>query len=258
MDNLDAACRLAWRSGVTTVLLTGKGEPTLFPEQVTEVLRHIRKFQFPIIELQTNGIWLADRKVKDSVIEDWFGYGLRIISISNVGIDPDLNRRIYTPNRQKPLDLAALVHDLHERRFSVRMATVMIKGGIDTVDRLQEMISWSQKHKIEQLTVRPVAAPLRRNVVNHSNGSGLPILDWINESAISKETLGRLNEWADKNGTLLLKLPYGMNVYDVDGQNVCITNCLTHTSDPEKMRQIIYFPDGHLRYSWEYAGAIIL
>ena len=39
--NFDKACRIAELNGITTVLLTGKGEPTLFPDQLTEYFRHL-------------------------------------------------------------------------------------------------------------------------------------------------------------------------------------------------------------------------
>ena len=41
--NLDKAARFAQLSDVTTVLITGKGEPTLFPEQISKYLDAIKK-----------------------------------------------------------------------------------------------------------------------------------------------------------------------------------------------------------------------
>jgi hypothetical protein len=53
-----------------------------------------------------------------------------------------------------------------------------------------------------------------------------------------------------------MRLPHGADVYDFRGQNVCLNNCLTPPNS-EEIRQIIFFPDGHLRYDWVYEGAII-
>src|SRR5262249_24053173 len=50
--NFCIACRLAERCGVTTAMITGKGEPTLFPAQVTRYLQEMASFAFPIVELQ--------------------------------------------------------------------------------------------------------------------------------------------------------------------------------------------------------------
>src|ERR1035437_8041677 len=54
-DNLEIACRLAEKCGVTTALITGKGEPTLCPPHIDTYLAYLQRY-FPIIELQTNGI----------------------------------------------------------------------------------------------------------------------------------------------------------------------------------------------------------
>ena len=47
------ACQLAENSGATTVLLTGKGEPTLYMDQIFYFLNELNKYSLPIIELQT-------------------------------------------------------------------------------------------------------------------------------------------------------------------------------------------------------------
>ena len=40
--NLRKACLLAQACGVTTAMITGKGEPTLFPNQITRYLHEMR------------------------------------------------------------------------------------------------------------------------------------------------------------------------------------------------------------------------
>ena len=39
--NFEIGCRFAKDSGVSTVLVTGKGEPTLFPGQISDFLRRL-------------------------------------------------------------------------------------------------------------------------------------------------------------------------------------------------------------------------
>ena len=62
--NLKIAGNLANRSGIDTVMLTSRGEPTLFPEQITEYLKHLKEFQFPFVELQSNCIPISLNKEK--------------------------------------------------------------------------------------------------------------------------------------------------------------------------------------------------
>ena len=57
--NFRIGAQFAKQYGVTTTMITGKGEPTLFPEQITKYLEELRCFNFPFLELQTNGILLA-------------------------------------------------------------------------------------------------------------------------------------------------------------------------------------------------------
>lgn len=55
-----------------------------------------------------------------------------------------------------------------------------------------------------------------------------------------------------------MTLAHGAVVFDLDGQNLCLNQCLTVQPDAEEMRNLIFFPDGHLRYYWQYPGAILL
>ena len=67
--NLLKGCELAKTSGVQTVMLTSRGEPTLFPDQITEYLETLEPYKFPFIELQTNGIPMARKFEKYKPIE---------------------------------------------------------------------------------------------------------------------------------------------------------------------------------------------
>ena len=59
--NFAKACRLAQVNNVSTVLFTGKGEPTLYPEQITQYLKELQPYNFPLIELQTNALVFANK-----------------------------------------------------------------------------------------------------------------------------------------------------------------------------------------------------
>lgn len=258
--NWDQACQLAKDSGVTTILLTGKGEPTLFPNQIVEVLQHLEPYKFPIIELQTNATQIADGTINDVRLREWHRLGLRMIAISNVGIDPELNRQIYLPHKKEYIDLAATITRLHRLGFSVRLATVMIKGGIDTPEAVQRLMNFAANNNVEQTTIRPVTRAAdnprekRLKVVAEAHDAQ----EWVNENGITESDVLRIHEWIAKSGTLLRRLPHGAEVYDYDGQNICLTNCLTREPEHPEIRQLIYMPDGHIRYDWEKSGAVIL
>ena len=56
LPNFESAVLFAKQAQVSTVLLTGKGEPTLYPEEITRVLTALKPHGFPFTELQTNAL----------------------------------------------------------------------------------------------------------------------------------------------------------------------------------------------------------
>ena len=85
--NLKIAGKLALASGCTTAMITSKGEPTLFPEDVDAYVRYASEMGFPLIELQTNGIPIWDHRNDplweegaDSHLRIWHRYGLSTIA----------------------------------------------------------------------------------------------------------------------------------------------------------------------------------
>ena len=103
--NLKIAGNLANRSGIDTVMLTSRGEPTLFPEQITEYLKHLKEFNFPFVELQSNCIPIALNKDKyERYLKQWYEDGLTTITISVVSNKPEINQKIYIIRLHKILN----------------------------------------------------------------------------------------------------------------------------------------------------------
>jgi len=67
--NLRKAVQLAKLGGCTTVLITGKGEPTLCPDEIQTYLIEVGR-EFPFIELQTNGLSIGRAAVDPAVKMD--------------------------------------------------------------------------------------------------------------------------------------------------------------------------------------------
>ena len=66
-----------------------------------------------------------------------------------------------------------------------------------------------------------------------------------------------ITEWIGKQPKIL-SLSHGGNIYDIDGQNLCYTNCLTTSPSTEELRQIILYPDGTISFDWKYKGAFLM
>ncbi len=245
--NFRIACRFAVRSGVSTLLLTGKGEPTLFPKQIAQFTAWGHQ-HFPFIELQTNGIRFLEDDLDDD-LRAWYDNGMTLISLSIAHPDVERNAEIFRPGH--PGDFWAVSDKLRQLGFSVRINCTLVKGYVDDFRTFAVLVDGCRARGIEQLTVREVARP------EHSEDPEVAgYVDAHQVAGLGREFQAAFKKREDV--TQLLELPHGAIVYDWAGQNVCLGNCLTETRNPEDIRQLIFFPDGHLRYSWQYEGAIIL
>lgn len=249
--NLKIAANLANRSDIDTVMLTSRGEPTLFPRQITDYLEILKEFNFPFIELQTNGILL--QKKYDyylPFLKRWYDLGLTTITISTVSNKYEINKNNYTPDGEY-IDLPFLIEQLHNIGYSLRLTCVCCKNYMDTPEKINEYINFAKFNKVEQVTLRPVNKEYRRESA----------MKWINENSLNDIDKENITDFLNANGTKLLELKRIGTIYDINGQNVCLSmplNKYTRDTNPDNARQLIYFPDGHLKYEWEMDGGILL
>ncbi len=241
------ACRIVGqaRDGLVTVLLTGKGEPMLDPEQITDYLRRLDMFNFPLIELQTNGTLIERYKI---ALKGWRQRGLGLVCISVTSDCPTRSNELMGIKRE--YNYWDAVEVLKDIGFSVRLNCTMVRYGVDSNDRADKMIHDCGTHGVDQLTFREVEMP--------HNSQNQEVVKYVLKNKPSF-TARHLRHWLEMgDATRLLDLPHGGVVYDYQGQNVCVSNCLTGTTDPNDIRQIIFLPDGQIRYDWRYAGARLL
>lgn len=248
--NFDIGCKFAKDCGVSTFLLTGKGEPTLFPGQISEFMYALGRNNnpFPLVELQTNGYNLLDVEMRPH-LEEWYKFGMTTIALSVVHWEDEKNREMIFPNKEH-YNLIERVKFLHELGFSVRLSAMMMAGGIDGIEKIIEFVAFAKQWGIEQLTVRPLGWV----------DTGDPdIVKFVKSHMLDSKFMSQLPLLLQTYGAIkVLELVHGATVYDVCGQNLCVSNCLTHDASDETLRQLIFFPDGHLRYDWRYPGAIVL
>lgn len=81
---------------------------------------------------------------------------------------------------------------------------------------------------------------------------------WCEQFAVSDVAVGDIAHIVAKDGTLLYNLVHGAKVYDYQGMNLCLTNCLTHDANEDTVRQLIFYPNGRLYTDWQYKGSILL
>lgn len=270
--NFRKAVKLATMGGCTTVLFTGKGEPTLYPAEITEYLNLFLEMgePFPFLELQTNAIRIGQVAAKaspkeDSIdpfltyLQDWRLMGLNTIAISTVGVDPNWNKQTYLHHRDVEYpDLANTIQTLHKLGYTVRLCVMMQKGMVDSPERLKEVIDWCRVHEVAQLTARPIRKPDDNALHVLGNNSHV---DWIREHGLDKEAELRIQGFVEAKGTHIMTLMNGgheAKVFDMMGQNICLSDCLTTEPANDDIRTLIFYRNGRLTYDWQYKGARLL
>lgn len=251
-QNFHIAAQLAENGRTNTAMITSKGEPTLFPDQITQYLDALQNYRIPLKELQTNGMALnLNKDIYNPFLDKWYDLGLRTVSVSVVHYDELRNKEIYLPHRNIEYpSLTELTEFLHEKGFNVRLACIMLNGFIDNSESIDELIDFTKENNIEQLTVRPVNKP---SETQDANVSG-----FIQDNALSNESKQEITDHIRQNGVLVRNYDYGAEIYDIKGQNVCITNSLTNNPDSENIRQLIFLPPGTITEDWVYKGATLL
>ena len=253
--NFQKAALLAERARTTTVLLTGKGEPTLYPNEITEYLTRLGDYSFPLLELQTNALDIGrlardgscQSKLTIEHLKNWYDLGLTTMAISTVDFDSRANAMVYHED-YPPLETT--IEFLHDLGYSIRLCVMMVRQGIDSPKRLQELISFCRRLSVEQLTTRPIRRP------DHSNCEQAS--DYVQKHGATDEEVQLVNRWVEQNGIHLMTLMHGATIYDVQGQNVCISDCLTVEPDNDDIRTLIFYSNGRITYDWQHEGAILL
>lgn len=211
--NLEAGCRLAVMGGVTTVLLTGKGEPTLYPDLISSYLVALKRHRFPFVELQTNGLSLTGK-----LLAAWKKGGLTTVCLSAVHWEREKNRTIYSPDGGH-YDMAEFVRTIHEAGLSVRLSIMMIKGMVCSPDEVDSLVDFCRKNRVEQLTIRPISKP--------SRSEDAEAFSWVSRNRPTDRQVAAIERQLKRKAVPLMDLAHGARVYDYDGQNICLSTCLT-------------------------------
>lgn len=247
--NLRKAIQLAHNGGVDTVVLTGRGEPTYFPDQITDYLKVLGP-EFPLIELQTNGVLLSGAR-NDDYLKEWYDLGLTTILISVVSNDPEILRQNYMPLSKSYYDLPALIAKLRGIGYTVRLACVCTKAWMSTREQVSDFLEFAKDNKVGQVTLRPLNDEYRRETAHA----------WIQKHKMTDKDKEGIRDYLDEVGHKLRDLPAIGTMYDVGGVGVLMSLPLTkytHHNTEDTARNLIFFPDGTTRYDWEWEGSVLL
>ncbi len=247
-EKFEKATTIALNHGAENVLITGKGEPTLFPYQITKYLHKIEDRQFDRRELQTDGCNIASGgKLYNEFLRVWKDLGLDVIAVSVYHYNDRKNKEMFRSKNEKHYDLETFIEKIHSGGLNARLSCVMLENYIDSVEEVQNLIDFAKENDIFQLTLRTADRPKEPVDSFISRKTA----EYVDKHKLGDEKLREISDFLEKEGTKCDVLPHGAVVYEVDEQNVCLTTGLTYDSGKEEIRQLIFFPQGWLTTSWE-------
>jgi sulfatase maturation enzyme AslB (radical SAM superfamily) len=232
--NIKKVINISQIAEVTSVLFTGKGEPTLNFEAIEQLSFNFKNL-FPL-ELQTNGVFLSKNlnKVDSLLIQ-----GFDIIAIS---IDTELQLENYQKLFKKIIDLNMICR-----------LTINITNKLDKEFTFEKTIKYCTENGIQQLTLRRVAIPqkpLDKKVVG-----------WIKENApldLYENVMRDVFLIIKEKGNLIRILNQGTKIYDIDGVSFTYSDyCLQEKDNGNNIRSLVFQEDGHLYTSWASKASIL-
>jgi len=255
-DNFEIAADIAVAAEAKTVLITGKGEVTLDPytKQLNDYLIRLADDRYqgmPMKELQTNGLVFHDKKFREEGwLQRWYDNKLRVMSLSVVDIRDEVNHAFYNPHQEKYPPLEKTVELLQNIGYTVRLSVTMTKGRVDSPEDIERIVEYCKRLGIPQSSVRPVRKPAGKTFAPK-------IAKWVEENQLYEnpkdpehDQLKTIAEYVQKNARLDQKLMHGAAVYSLKGQNLCLTDCLTHDPEEPGFRQLIFYSNGMLTTGW--------
>jgi len=238
--NIKKAKTLATHANITSVLITGKGEPTQDMKNVIDVLEYFEEFP---TELQTNGKTLYEDLpnkgaypfVKSNMIEKLADAGLNVLAIS-----------IDNPNEM--LKYQPLVEEAQEHGILVRYT-------INVTDRFkgfafEAILGGCKLANVDQFSMREVTIPTDAVDTLESEMAQA----WIKKHVPPKLTTNLKMEMVaalENSGRFLMSLPYGAKLYDLNGISVTwFDYCVQDSNEGNDIRSLIYQEDGHMYLAW--------
>ncbi len=233
-----------------TALITGKGEPTLVPhKKLTNLIQTLYKYT-PVVELQTNSTLLTDARVKD-----YAKAGLSAVAISCASNNDKFNHQIMNDGQGQPWSLAEKASLVIKNNLILRLAVVATKGGVYDIDSFLNFIKWlkalAPKNYPLQVTIRRMGLPGQHQL---KTTRGKKVAEFVRANQVDTTPIW---EYLRKHGQKIITFTWGSEIFDYQGIAICISDCLTVRPEDDTIRSAILYPDGHLRYSWEFPAAVI-
>jgi MoaA/NifB/PqqE/SkfB family radical SAM enzyme len=243
--NIVPASRLALNYGAWTLSLTSSGEPTMYPDAITDTLKTLRDehVYWPYINLFTNGINIGRDPVgMVNKMWEWKKLGLTSVVISIHSTDHETNAKMYgNPDGMIPTpDVLNLI-----RKTGLCARVVMLLGR-DNIGTLKEY-----KRSLDVLHDWGVGLVTSWQIKTNS-GERIP-------QTPSWWEMAKIRTWIALKNEKVLGHAWNGVVYNYRGMNCRLTDYVTkHKSSDDFLRQLVLLPGGKVSFSWYQEGRFCL
>jgi len=233
--NFDKAMAYADKAGVTTVLITGKGEPIDNIEQLQTVVNDLARLSF-IVELQTKLVTNKDLKtIKDG---DLYNVDVFAISVDNM----NQLSKIYKLHTYYPNAVIRITFNVNDK----------LSGFLDNPLIMDKMFEDLKNNGVRQVTFRLLTIPNHRLNTYESD----EVADYIKKYT-TIDIFSRISLYV-KPHRVIRTLNFGPVVFDVNGISVTVMDyCIQDKESGDNIRSLIYHSDGHMYTSWSSLASII-
>lgn len=246
--NLDKVRRLAVATGVSDVLLTGRGEPLLaYSDRAeSEFLERLHgTFREWPLSLQTNGLLLlTDARENAGLAERLYAWGLDTVALSLDTV--------------QEFDLfGEVIARLKATGFTVRIC-LNVTDKIPAEFGFEQMLDRCRRSGADQFLMRNITAPSQVGEGEAAQATAR----WI-EGNTRASRWERLNDEAQKalgeRGILRRSLNFGLKIYEYGGLSVSVSDyCIQDESREEDVRSLIFDQDGHVYTAWNSKATRLL
>jgi len=233
LRNYPKVIEVARTAEVTSVLFTGKGEPML---AYRELIKLARLFNFWPLELQTNGIRLADGG--DRQLKALYKAGFDVIAVSS----DSASRLSAYRGLFSRIGQAGMIS-----RITVNITDLL--GGVT----FSGLLAYCRENGISQLTLRRIVTP--------EDPKDKETAEWIAGHADGSDYLSLMDQarlYVAERGKLIRTLNHGVQVYDCQGVSFSYSDyCIQERNLGDNIRSLIFLEDGHLYTSWNSRASVL-
>lgn len=229
--NLKKAKKMADTAGVTSVSITGKGEPTLNMNMVKRICEH---FQEHPIEIQTNGLRLAQSL--DGVDQLCMaGVDIFALSMDKLSDFEDMKsviERVHYMGRTVRVTMNVTDMLPHPKNFG--FMNYMLKCG---------------EYNADQFSFRQITIPYGTD----ETATHIWIRQHAENNTYYEHLIAQFNDIQEREYKypLIRILSYGAKLYDVGGISFTYFDyCIQDSAGIDDIRSLIYQEDGHMYTSW--------